>query len=55
MTQLLTVLELWAEMFNPGDPIDAVYFDFRKAFDSLPHQSLHAKIAAYGFNGKVLD
>ena len=42
-------------MLDSGDPIDAVYLDFRKAFDSLPYQRLHAKIAAYGFNGKVLD
>ena len=49
------VLELWIEMFDSGDPIDAVYLDFRKAFDSVLHQRIHAKIAAYGFNGKVLD
>ena len=54
MTQLLTVLELWTVMLDSGDPIDAVYLDFRKAFDSVPHQRLHAKIAAYGINGKVL-
>ena len=42
-------------MFDSGDPIDAVYLDFRKAFDSVPHQRLHAKIATYGINGKVLD
>jgi hypothetical protein len=47
-----THLEPWTEMLDSGDPIDAVYLDFRKAFDSLPYQRLHAKIAAYGFNGK---
>ena len=43
------------EMLDSGGSIDAVYLDFRKAFDSVPHQRLHAKIAAYGFNGNVLD
>ena len=52
---LLTVLELWTEMLDTGNQIDAVYLDFRKAFDSVRHQRLHAKVAAYGFNGKVLD
>jgi len=33
MIQLLTVLELWTEMLDSGDPIDTVYLDFRKAFD----------------------
>ena len=55
MTQLLTVLKLWTEMLDSGDPIDAVYLDFRKEFDSVTHQKLHAKIATYRFNGKVLD
>jgi len=54
-TQLLTILDLWTEIFDSGDPIDAVYLDFRKAFDSVPHQRLYAKIAAYAFNNKVLD
>ena len=42
-------------MLDSGDPIDTVYLDFHKAFDSVPHQRLHTKIVAYGFNGNVLD
>ena len=42
-------------MFDPGDSIDVVYLDSRKAFDSVPYQRLHAKIAAYEINGKFLD
>ena len=55
MTQLLTVLELWTEMLDSGDTIDAEYIDFHKAFDSVLQQRLHANVAAYGFNSKVLD
>ena len=32
---------------------DAVYLDFRKAFDSVPHQRLLGKLKAYGINGKI--
>ena len=55
MTQLLKVLEMQTEMLDSGDPLIALYLDFRKAFDSVPDQRLHAKMAAYGINGKVLD
>ena len=50
MTQLL---EIWTEMLDDGDPVDAVYLDFRKAFDSVPHQRLLSKLKVYGINGKI--
>ena len=53
ITQLLMVLEIWTEMLDDGDPVDAVYLDFRKAFDSVPHQRLLGKLKAYGINGKI--
>ena len=54
MTYLLTVLELWNEMLDSGDLVNAVYLDFQKAFNSVPHQRLHAKITAYQINDKIL-
>ena len=53
MTQLLVVLKTWTEMLDKGDPVDAIYLDFRKAFDSVPHQRLLGKLKAYGINGKI--
>ena len=53
VTQLLEVIE-FTEM-DSGDPFDIVYLDFRKAFDSVPHERLVIKLAAYGINGKVLQ
>jgi len=29
--------------------------DFKKAFDTVPHQRLLAKISNYGIKGKVLE
>jgi len=55
MTKLLTALQLWTEMLDSGDPIDAMYLDFRRTFfDSVPNER-YAKIAAYGFKDKPLD
>ena len=55
VTQLLEIVEIWTSMLDEGGAIDVVYLDFKKAFDSVPHQRLLKKLAAYGFQGKVLQ
>ena len=37
-TQLLTVLDDWTSALEDGDNLDALYMDFAKAFDTVPHQ-----------------
>ena len=54
MTQLLIVMEEWTNMLDQGLPVDAIYLDFRKAFDTVPHQRLIKKLQAYGIHGKLL-
>ena len=39
-TQLLEVLDKWTEAIEKGDSVDAIYLDFAKAFDTVPHQRL---------------
>ena len=35
--------------------MDTIYFDFAKAFDSVPHERLPGELKSDGINGKVLE
>jgi hypothetical protein len=54
VTQLLEIMDIWTQMFEEGDGIDVVYLDFRKAFDSVPHQRLMMKLRSHGIDGNLL-
>ena len=53
-TQLLHYLDSCAEAIADGDVIDVIYFDFAKAFDTVPHRRLLRKVESYGINGSIL-
>ena len=55
VTQLLEVLDLWTEALENGISIDAIYLDFAKAFDTVPHERMMAKLRGYGVDGAVLN
>jgi hypothetical protein len=54
-TNLLEFLENLTKVQDDGDPIDAIYLDFAKAFDKVPHRRLLAKLKAHSVDGKVLN
>ena len=46
-------MEALTKFIEDGHPIDIVYLDFKKTFDSAPHQRLLSKFAAYGVTGNI--
>ena len=52
--QLLHVLDIWCEILDQGGVLDAIYCDFMKAFDKVPHRRLVYKTGKYGIKGNVL-
>ena len=52
-TQLLEVTEDWTKLLDEENSIDCIYLDYKKAFDSVPHQRLMTKLYAYGIRGKL--
>ena len=42
--QLLYVVDKWTEIIDDGGTIDAIYMDFMKAFDKVPHERLLKKV-----------
>ena len=53
-TQLLSSLEDWTRLVEDGEPVDIAYLDFKKAFDSVPHNRLIQKLHDLGIRGSLL-
>ena len=53
MTQFIESVEVWIKLLDDGIPIDAVYLDFAKGFDSVPHKRLLIKLESYGIQGTL--
>lgn len=53
-TQLLEYLDKCVETIVNGGVVDSIYMDFAKAFDTVPHRRLIAKLQSYGIRGNIL-
>ena len=54
-TELLETLNDWTLSLRNRHVVDAIYFDFSKAFDSVVHNKLCTKLTCYGINGKLYN
>ena len=53
-TQLITIIEDMTCNLSNGTQIDAVFLDFAKAFDKVPHQRLLLKLQYHGIRSNTL-
>jgi len=53
--QLLNILDKWTASLEEGGCIDAIYTDFEKAFDKVPHKRLISKLQSYGISADIIS
>ena len=53
--QLLESLEDWTSALDSGSDVDIIFYDFKKAFDTLSHSKLLQKLESYGIIGHTKD
>jgi hypothetical protein len=52
--QLLSFLENISKIIDRGSCVDVIYFDFAKAFNTVPHKRLIHKLFSMGIDGNML-
>ena len=55
LTNLLETMDSILEILDQGSPVDILYFNFKKAFDCVPHNRLLLKLKCLGIEGKLLN
>ena len=54
MTNLISFYDKVTHLVDEGKAVDVVYWDFSKAFDTVPHSILLEKLAAHALDGCAL-
>ena len=49
------MLDDWTKFLDDKKIVDVIYFDFQKAFDTVPHKRLIGKLYSYGIRGRLLN
>jgi len=55
LTNLLEFYDWVTKQRDEGNPVDIVYLDFAKAFDTVPHRRLRVKLEAHGIQGRTCE
>jgi len=54
LSNLLDFLSYVQPIVDGGEAVDAIYLDFQKAFDKVPHKRLLVKLRGYGLGGDII-
>ena len=52
---LLSYLHIVSSFLDKSIPVDVLYLDFQKAFDTVIHKLLYKKLKIYNFHPKIID
>ena len=55
VTALLSVTHNWFKSLESGHDVCSIFFDLRKAFDSVPHRLLLDKLTGYGLDSHIVS
>ena len=54
-TNLIEALNVWSEALMHGIPVDILFLDYSKAFDTVPHKCLIQQVKSFGIKGEALQ